>query len=108
VTQLSFGPLFEDGSITFRFWAPRQDAVMLRVAGGPDLAMDAQGNGWFSRRIEGVGPGTRYSFVLSDGLVVPDPASRYQPDDVHGASELVGGKEFSWSRPDGSAGHGTR
>ncbi len=100
MTQLSFGPLFEDGSITFRFWAPKQDAVMLRVAGRPDLAMEAQGNGWFSRRIEGVGPGSRYSFVLSDGLVVPDPASRYQPDDVHGASELANSAAFPWSRPD--------
>jgi len=100
VTQLSFGPLFEDGSITFRFWAPKQDAVMLRVAGMPDLAMEAQGNGWFSRRVEGASPGMRYSFVLNDGFAVPDPASRYQPDDVHGPSELANSATFSWSRPD--------
>ncbi|MFK0335362.1 malto-oligosyltrehalose trehalohydrolase [Rhizobium sp. NPDC090275] len=99
MTQLSFGPLFEHENITFRFWAPKHKSIMLRLAGISDLAMEAHDNGWFTRRVDGVAPGSRYSFVLSNGLVVPDPASRYQPDDVHGASELVGGKEFPWSRP---------
>ena len=41
-------------------------------------------------------PGTLYKFVLPDGSRVPDPASRYQPSDVHGPSEVVD-SAFPWT-----------
>ena len=41
----------------------------------------------------------RLSFVLADGLRVPDPASRYQPDDVHGASQLWDAASYAWQVP---------
>ncbi|MEA7515235.1 hypothetical protein ONK27_26585, partial [Salmonella enterica subsp. enterica serovar Virginia] len=40
--------------------------------------MRASGDGWFTLDVSGVTPGTEYNFVLSDGMVVPDPASRAQ------------------------------
>jgi maltooligosyltrehalose trehalohydrolase len=39
-------------------------------------------------------PGTRYCFTI-DGTDRPDPASRLQPEGVHGPSEVVG-REFEW------------
>ncbi len=33
--------------------------------------------------------GAEYAFLLPDGLVVPDPASRRQAGDVHGPSKLT-------------------
>lgn len=41
-------------------------------------------------------PGNRYLFRLPDGSEVPDPASRYNPDGVDGASELTAPGDFSW------------
>jgi len=46
--------------------------------------------------VHGVGPGCRYKFRLPDGGEVPDPGSRYQPQDVHGASEVVDLKAYEW------------
>ena len=43
------------------------------------------------------GPGTRYRFVLPDGTCVPDPASRYQPEDVHGPSEVIDPRGYGWN-----------
>lgn len=43
-----------------------------------------------------VGPGDRYRYRLPDGLEVPDPASRRQPDGVHGASEIVDPHAYAW------------
>ena len=40
-------------------------------------------------------PGTRYRFELEGGLCVPDPASRFNPDDVHGASEVMDPRAFT-------------
>jgi malto-oligosyltrehalose trehalohydrolase len=33
---------------------------------------------------------------MINGLLVPDPASRFQPDDVHGPSELIDPHGFKW------------
>jgi len=98
--QLSFGPLVDSEGVTFRIWAPKQTAVRLRLEGEPDLTMEGAGNGWFNRRVEGAATGTRYSFILDDGTAVPDPASRSQPDDVHGPSEVVGDGTFVWTQTD--------
>ena len=40
--------------------------------------------------------GTRYAFRIDGGSVVPDPASRSNPDDVHGSSALVDPHAFDW------------
>lgn len=63
--------------VRFRLWATGQQKVMLRLA-GKDQEMQANGDGWFTLDVSGVTPGTEYNFVLSDGMVVPDPASRAQ------------------------------
>ncbi|HEY4201800.1 MAG TPA: malto-oligosyltrehalose trehalohydrolase [Devosiaceae bacterium] len=94
----SFGVTLRDHGATFRLWAPYCDRVSLKLAGDGALRpMAALPDGWFETDIDGVGPGTRYSFVLSDGSEVPDPASRYQPEDVHGPSEIVDDHAFVWT-----------
>ena len=52
-------------------------------------SMVSDGAGWFELTRPALGPGTRYRYVIDDGLRVPDPASRYQPDGVHGVSEVI-------------------
>jgi 1,4-alpha-glucan branching enzyme/maltooligosyltrehalose trehalohydrolase len=55
-------------------------------------------DGWFTAVIESAGPGTLYQFILPDGIAVPDPASRHQPNDVHGPSEVVDLSAYAWKR----------
>lgn len=55
-------------------------------------------DGWFTAVVEGAGPGTLYQFILPDGIAVPDPASRHQPNDVHGPSEVVDLSAYAWKR----------
>jgi maltooligosyltrehalose trehalohydrolase len=45
------------------------------------------------------GPGTRYRFDV-DGLNVPDPASHFQPRDVHGPSQVIDHRSFVWQHAD--------
>jgi len=59
--------------------------------------MDGVGGGWHELLSREAGPGTRYKFVLPDGTEVPDPASRHQPDDVHGRSEVIDPGDYQWS-----------
>jgi maltooligosyltrehalose trehalohydrolase len=86
--------LQDDGSAAFRLWAPAVDQLKLRLE-GRELPMEPHGDGWFELAVNGVEPGTAYSFVLPDGMAVPDPASRAQGSDVHGPSLLLGAG-FDW------------
>jgi maltooligosyltrehalose trehalohydrolase len=59
--------------------------------------MDSLGDGYWGLEHDGLRPGRRYGFQLDRGPVLPDPASRSQPEGVHGLSELVEPERFVWS-----------
>jgi malto-oligosyltrehalose trehalohydrolase len=89
----------DDGSVRFRLWAPaaRQVELSLTGAGGTvhlPLARDEEG--WFELRTEAAVPGSQYYFRINGGQNVPDPASRFQPRDVHGPSEVIEPQAFHW------------
>ena len=76
-------------------WAPFVDAVELHVVAPSELRVEMAKDerGYHSVAIE-CGEGTRYFFVVN-GTDRPDPASRLQPEGVHGPSEVVG-RAFEW------------
>jgi malto-oligosyltrehalose trehalohydrolase len=94
----SFGPRIEEDGVRFRIWAPKHRQIGLAVEGHEEtLPMTALADGWHETLCADARPGTRYRFELPDGLRVPDPASRHQPQDVHGPSEVVDPDAFRWS-----------
>src|SRR3984957_16180415 len=92
----SFGAeLRSDGQTRFRLWAPAQESVSVAIESGPILPMTRSPDGWF----EAIGQapaGSRYRYRLSDGMLVPDPASRCQAGDVHDPSIVVEPKAYTW------------
>jgi len=54
-------------------------------------------DGWHALHVDGIGPGTLYRFVLDSGREVADPASRFQPHDVHGPSEVIDPRSYRWN-----------
>jgi malto-oligosyltrehalose trehalohydrolase len=64
--------------------------------GASILRMRAEGEGWWSVTTGRAGAGSRYRYRV-DALEVPDPASRFQPDGVHAASEVVDPDAYRWS-----------
>jgi malto-oligosyltrehalose trehalohydrolase len=85
-----------DGSVVFRLWAPSRERVSIEIDGDQPRSMTARGEGWFEFASSAAKPGTRYRFVLPDGTRVPDPASRFQPEDVSGASEVIDPQAYLW------------
>ncbi len=94
------GARVEDGGVRFRVWAPGHASVDV-VIYGPDaervVPMKGDEDGWFTARVDGAGAGTRYRYRLDGGDAFPDPASRAQPDGVHGPSEVVDPGAFRWT-----------
>jgi maltooligosyltrehalose trehalohydrolase len=58
--------------------------------------MTALSDGWHELATKEAIAGTQYSFELTNSMRVPDPASRYQPRDVHGPSEVVDPGAYQW------------
>lgn len=99
--RMPFGAEPAGGNRTrFRLWAPtaRTVELVLGDARAP-FAMPDIGEGWRELVLEAPA-GTRYRYRIDGELEVPDPASRCNSDDVHGASEVVSPEAFEW--PDDS------
>lgn len=99
---MPFGAEWRRDGVRFRLWAPAARAieVVLGADGSRSLAMDAAGDGWFETVVADAGAGLQYRFRVDGGITVPDPASRFQPDDVHGPSAVVDPGAYSWKHPD--------
>src|SRR5437763_15794029 len=97
--ELPFGPELLGDSVRLRRWAPRAATVSLwlegEAAARAELAMQSEPSGWFSLATDRAGPGTRYRYTI-DGVAVPDPASRFQPEGVHGPSEVIDASAYRW------------
>jgi malto-oligosyltrehalose trehalohydrolase len=99
-----FGPTWlTHGGARLRLFAPGRERVLVRMetrtgARGPARIMERDVRGWHWLDCPGCEPGDRYSFDL-DGLIVPDPASRFQPAGMQGSSELVDLQAYDWKTP---------
>lgn len=98
---MPFGVEFSGDAVRFRLWAPGATTVDLCLAPGSEFRMAALPGGFFEYRCASLGNGSRYGFRIDgDKLVVPDPASRSNPEGVHALSEVVDPEGYDWQ--DGS------
>ncbi len=85
----------------FRVWAPAKQRVevQLETPGHAGAVYPLRGSeeGFFSGVVPGVRDGDRYRYRVDGEGPFPDPASRFQPDGVHGASQVVDTSRFEWS-----------
>ena len=88
----------DDGSVRFRLWAPAQETVSVALEAGELLPMQRSTDGWFEATAM-LPDGAQYRYRLSDGLMVPDPASTGQASDVKDPS-VVANRNFAWKHPD--------
>lgn len=85
----------------FLLWAPQSRSVSIKLTeSGRTIPMDALPGGYHRAVLGDVSAGTRYMYRLDDGRELPDPASRFQPEGVHGPSQLVDTGTFPWTDHD--------
>jgi maltooligosyltrehalose trehalohydrolase len=106
--RLPVGAEFVPGEgIHFRVWAPRRHRVEVVVAGDPEadgegrtIELAAEGDGYFSGTLPDAPAGTLYRYRLDGDETYPDMASRFQPEGVHGPSQVVDPAAFAWTDGD--------
>src|SRR5439155_281915 len=95
--SLHLGAAVRDDGVVFRAWAPRCRTLDVVIEGRRPLAMSRQDDGLFEAVVAGLRPGTRYQYRLDGARYRPDPASRFQPEGVHGPSMAVNPGSFPWT-----------
>jgi len=96
----SVGAQLLQGNVHYRIWAPDHDAlrVIVRATDGTDRAIPMKRVGEFFAAVDEEGrAGDRYWFELPSGERIPDVASRFQPEGVHGPSEVIDPLAYSWT-----------
>ena len=89
----------DDGNTRFRLWAPTAKRVEVNIEEKSrviQIPLESRADGWFELLTEAAKTGTRYSFRINGEQLVPDPASRFQPFDVHQPSEVIDPNAFDW------------
>ena len=97
--------LHADGACTFRVWAPAANSVRILFDNGePALELKKQADPhdegfFFATAAPGTAPaGKRYRIALDTvPEPLPDPASRFQPEGVHGPSEIADPANFRFT-----------
>jgi maltooligosyltrehalose trehalohydrolase len=113
IHSMPFGAeLTETGQVCFRLWAPKAQTLELCLdytkleCSKPDrpkrecFELSRLEGGWFELVTSAAAAGSHYSFQIDGKLKVPDPASRFQPSDVHGPSEVIDPRAFDWTDDD--------
>jgi maltooligosyltrehalose trehalohydrolase len=92
------GVEIKDSACLFTVWAPEKENMILHLTAPveSEVVMEKTIDGYFIATSEGTGSGTRY-FYRPDGTDTPDPASNYQPEGVHGPSEVVDHGRYKWN-----------
>lgn len=90
--------LTTDGRCHFCVWAPfaQQMTLHLISPGSRRLPMERDAEGYHRLTVDGVEPGMLYLYQPDGGDERPDPASRSQPQGVHGPSEVID-PVFAWT-----------
>jgi maltooligosyltrehalose trehalohydrolase len=97
---------YGDGRCRFLVWAPLAERVEVRTVSPRmrDVPLERHPRGYHRAVLEDCLPSERYVYRLfkgqaADPIERPDPASRCQPDGVHGPSQVVD-PHFSWEDAD--------
>ena len=88
------------GGVRFRVWAPAADELTLVIHDGAahgEYSVPRDEEGVFELIVDRAAAGDRYAYRLDGGDCRPDPASRFQPDGVHGPSEVIDPSRFQWT-----------
>ncbi len=83
----------------FNVWAPLLSKVAVKIISPEEkvIPMEKDHEGYWKTTIADITPATKYFYLLNDEKDRADPASHYQPEGVHGASQVIDHSVFHWS-----------
>jgi maltooligosyltrehalose trehalohydrolase len=98
--DIEIGAVYKgNGRCDFFLWAPGREDVELKIVYPSErkISMRKDNRGYWSAGPENVYPGCRYFYSVGGEKDLPDPASHFQPEGVHGPSEVFDHEDFAWT-----------
>jgi len=96
ILKRNVGALLTGNGVEVRLWAPKVSEVSVLWGDGEKRALQKDGEGYHAGFFEHVREDELYQFHLHDcDKTIPDPASRFQPEDAFASSRVVG-EDFPW------------
>ena len=92
--EAPLGAFPSSGGTRFRVWAPRATELALECEGVRE-PLEPAGLGVFATELAAA-PGSDYAYLVN-GVRLPDPCSRWQPEGLRGSSRVLDTDTFAWS-----------
>ncbi|MBE9464255.1 malto-oligosyltrehalose trehalohydrolase [Dyadobacter subterraneus] len=95
----TLGVNFSDkGLANVVLWAPEANRVeILLLSRNIKIPLISEEYGYWTLETDLIAPGELYEFILDNDKQLPDPASLSQPKGVHGPSQAIDIRNFSWT-----------
>src|SRR4051812_1559036 len=95
----NIGVSFSQQHCTFTVWAPEKKSMVLHITHPHEQQreMDKDELGYFSTTVEKLSDDALYFFKPDGEHDYPDPASQFQPEGVHGPSQVVNHSAYQWN-----------
>src|SRR5688572_27548032 len=99
VSRRSVGIHFDvAGKANIAVWAPERKQIELIIGGSKEpVPLVKDDSGYWTVATTAIRPGDQYTFRIDGKEEFPDPASLFQPEDVHGSSQAINLKAFKWN-----------
>lgn len=87
-----------NGECEFTVWSPTLNSVAVQILTPQQqvIPLKPQAEGYWQTKVNDVYPGTLYRYVLDGENAFADPVSQYQPQGVHGPSQVID-HQFEWT-----------
>ncbi|MDB9527826.1 malto-oligosyltrehalose trehalohydrolase [Oscillatoria sp. CS-180] len=98
-TNIEIGAVLKaDDQCQFTLWGPELNSVEVKLVSPQDRSfpMTRIEQGFWTVSVDNVSEGTQYFYCINQTETRPDPASRYQPEGVHGPSVVVDHRTYDW------------
>ncbi len=89
----------DSNAVHFKVWAPLAETLSVRIhsANAARIPLTPSAMGYWEGTVPSLSTDSLYSFIINHHLERPDPASRFQPNGVHGPSVIVDPSAFTWT-----------
>jgi maltooligosyltrehalose trehalohydrolase len=95
VKKRNIGINFTNNVADVSIWSPLAKTLEIKI-GGKSIPLNKSEYGYWNLQTDKILPGTKYKLWINHQQELPDPASLFQPEGVHGCSEAVD-LEFNWT-----------
>ena len=101
-TVVPQGAQVGESGVHYRVWAPKAESMSVEIMSADgrvlrEVALSPCDEQFFHGHDPIGAAGDLYKFRLHGAESLPDPASRYQPEGVHGPSMVVDPRAFTWT-----------